>query len=97
MSLFFAAIPLQEHTADNFALEYAGNLAAVLYRGVFYGYLVYCLIWIAILCRRNAITAAAQGRSGPDPESRWRQPSACRSSASAPSRPPSPLSPGWDR
>ena len=28
-------------------LEYAGNLAAVAYRGIFYAYLVYCLIGIA--------------------------------------------------
>ena len=44
----------------NFAAEYAGNLAAVAYRGIFYGYLVYCLIGITILCRRNAVTAAGR-------------------------------------
>jgi len=69
MTAFFAAIPLADHTAENFAAEYAGNLAAVGYRGIFYGYLVYCLIGIAILCRRNALTAVIHSRSGFDPES----------------------------
>jgi uncharacterized membrane protein len=69
MTALFAAIPVTDHTAENFAAEYAGNLAAVAYRGIFYGYLVYCLIGIAVLCRRNAVTAAAHGRSGSDPES----------------------------
>ena len=69
MTAFFAAIPMADHTAENFAVEYAGNLAAVAYRGIFYGYLVYCLIRIAILCRRNAVTAATHGRSDRDPES----------------------------
>src|SRR6478735_5590631 len=46
MTAFFAAIPLAGHTAENFAVEYAGNLPALAYRGIFYGYLVYCLIGI---------------------------------------------------
>ena len=69
MTALFAAIPMADHTAENFAVEYAGNLAAVAYRGIFYGYLVYCLIGIAVLCRRNAVTAATHGRSDRDPES----------------------------
>ena len=69
MTALFAAIPLADHSAENFAAEYAGNLAAVAYRSIFYAYLVYCLIGIAVLCRRNAITAAIHGRSGSDPES----------------------------
>jgi hypothetical protein len=69
MTAFFAAIPLAGHTAENFAVEYAGNLPALAYRGIFYGYLVYCLIGIAILCRRNALTAVVHSRLGSDPES----------------------------
>src|SRR6478752_7195689 len=69
MTTLFAAIPLAGVTAENFAAEYAGDLAAVAYRGIFYSYLVYCLIGIAILCRRNALTAVVHSRSGSDPES----------------------------
>jgi len=35
MTALFAAIPSAGHTADNFAAEYAGNLTAVAYRGIF--------------------------------------------------------------
>ena len=66
----FAAIPLEDHTASNFAVEYADSLAAVAYRGVFYSYLVYCLVGIIVICRRNLLQAAAtQRRSGVSHES----------------------------
>ena len=68
MTVLFAALPTADHTAENFASEYADNLAAVIYRGIFYGYLVFCLAGIAILCRRNALTAVAHSRSRSDPE-----------------------------
>ena len=44
MVALFASIPLADHTADNFAVEYSHNLTAVSYRAVFYGYLVFCLV-----------------------------------------------------
>lgn len=58
----FAAIPLREQTATNFAVEYADTLTAVAYRGVFYSYLVYCLVGIIVICRRNMLQAAAAQR-----------------------------------
>ena len=58
----FGAIPLRDHTASNFAVEYAVALAAVAYRGVFYSYLVYCLVGIIVICRRNMVQAAAAHR-----------------------------------
>jgi hypothetical protein len=66
----FTAIPQREQTATNFTVEYADTLAAVAYRGVFYGYLVYCLVGIIVICRRNMCQAtAAQRGSGVSHES----------------------------
>lgn len=60
----FAAIPLRGQTSTNFAVEYADTLAAVAYRAVFYSYLVYCLVGIIIICRRNMMQAFAAHRGG---------------------------------
>ena len=60
----FAAIPLRGQTSTNFAVEYADTLAAVAYRAVFYSYLVYCLVGIIIICRRNMMQAVAAHRGG---------------------------------
>ncbi len=59
----FAAIPLREQTSTNFAVEYADTFTAVAYRAVFYSYLVYCLVGIIVICRRNLVLAAAAHRS----------------------------------
>ena len=94
MTALFAAIPLQNRSSPNFAVEYADSLAAVAYRAVFYGYLVYCLIGITVICRRNLVGFARHRRAGPDPE-----PMATAISvsaiAAAPRRRPSPPSPAW--
>lgn len=69
MVILFAAIPLNDQPSSNFAMEYAGTLAAVLYRAVFYCYLVYCLLGITVICRRNLVKTAEQRRLGAGHES----------------------------
>jgi hypothetical protein len=63
----FTAITFTTQTAAVFTQEYGGNLAAVLYRAVFYSYLIYCLIGITVVCVRN-LRSSSTSRSN-DPES----------------------------
>lgn len=63
MVALFAVAPVHDRSSTNFAVEYGGNLSALLYRAVFDFYLVYCLIGIARICLRHAFTAGDGPRS----------------------------------
>lgn len=63
----FAAIPMSDTPTPDFLTDYATSLPAVGYRTLFYVYLVFCLVGIALICRRSLRTALRGDRLKPQP------------------------------
>ena len=59
----FAAAPVHDRYSANFAVDFSASAAALLYRLVFYVYLVFCLVLIARTCLRHAFTSGDRSRT----------------------------------